>query len=73
MSVVIPPGYHKACFDIEAVDDDIIEPHDLITVTTMAVNPNDVVINGTTTITVIDNDGMCLKINSYKGYVASYH
>ena len=57
-SAVIPPGNFVTCFEIEAVDDDITEDNDTAIATVQPLNPNDLVLNGNTSITIIDNDGM---------------
>ena len=57
-SAVIPPGSFQTCFEIEAIEDEIIENKDILRATVQPLNPNDRVLNGSTLITVIDNDSM---------------
>ena len=40
-----------------AYDDDIVEQNETVTVTATPMNPNDI-INGTTSIMILDNDGI---------------
>ena len=57
-SAVIPPGNFETCFEIEDIDDDIIEDNDTAIATVQPLNPNDQILNGNTSITIIDNDSM---------------
>ena len=52
----IPPGLTKACLQLEAINDEIIEDNEQFTITFKAMNPRDSV-NGTTSLIVDDNDG----------------
>lgn len=61
---MIPSGLYEACFQVRAVDDDIIEDTELFTVMVETSNANDVV-NGTTLMIISDNDGN-IKGNNYK-------
>ena len=56
VSNIIPPGLSKACLQLLAVDDDIVEGNDIFTVTAEAANTRDLV-NGNASITISDNDG----------------
>ena len=56
VSTVIPPGSSKACLQFLAIDDNIVENHEMFTMIAETRNPNDTV-NGTTSIIIIDNDG----------------
>lgn len=47
----------EACFQLEAINDDIAENDEIITITFEAANPMDIV-NGIATVTIFDNDGM---------------
>ena len=59
MTNVIPPGESQACLQLLATDDKIVEDSEVFIVTIETGNTNDVV-NGTTYITITDNDGMKL-------------
>lgn len=54
---VIPPGASESCFQLLAVDDEIIEETEVFMVIVETVNPNDV-INKTILVVVTDNDGI---------------
>ena len=54
----IYPGDNRTCFEIEAIDDAIIEGTEVVNVIVMPVNPNDRVMDGTVSVAIIDNDGM---------------
>ena len=56
-SNIILPGVSESCVELLAVDDEIIEGSELFTVIVNAENPSDMV-NGTTTIIILDNDGI---------------
>ena len=55
-STIIPPGVSEACFELLAVDDEIVEDNECFTVMVKAENPSDLV-NGTTVMIIFDNDG----------------
>ena len=55
----IYPGDSRTCFEIEAVDDPVIEDTEVVNVTVIPFNPNDRVMNGVVSVTVTDSDGMC--------------
>ena len=57
-SLFINPGDNRACFEIEAVNDIIIEGTEVVNVIVMPVNPNDRVMDGTVSVAIIDNNGM---------------
>ena len=53
--VVISRGENNTCFELLAIDDNIIEDDELFTIVVEAIHPND---RGTnTTVTISDNDG----------------
>jgi hypothetical protein len=54
----ISPGGNRTCFEIEAVDDTIIEGTEVVNVTVIPLNPNDRVMDGIVSITIMDDDGM---------------
>jgi hypothetical protein len=54
----ISPGDNRTCFEIEAIDDTIIEDTEVVNVTVIPLNPNDRVMDGTLSVTIVDNDGM---------------
>ena len=54
--LVIHPGNNRTCFEIEAIDDTIIEDTEFVNVTVMPMNPDDRVMDGTVSITIMDND-----------------
>ena len=54
----INPGDNGTCFEIEAIDDTLIEETEVVNVTVMPVNPNDRVMDGTVSVTINDNDRM---------------
>ena len=56
----ISPSDNRTCFEIEAVDDAIIEDTEVVIVTVMPMNPNDRVMDETTSVTITDNDGIIL-------------
>lgn len=53
--VEIPAGESKACFQLEAVDDKIIEAEEMLTLVVETVYLNDTV-DGNTTVIISDND-----------------
>ena len=53
----IPIGASETCFQVEAVDDEIVESEEVFAVIIAATHPNDMV-NGSTTVVINDNDGM---------------
>ena len=55
----ISPGDSRTCFEIEAVDDAIMEDTEVVNVTVIPINPNDRVMDGVVSATITDNDGMC--------------
>ena len=55
-SVVIPSGILKACIQLEATDDNIVEGTKYLTLMAELNSPSDV-INGTTSVIIYDNDG----------------
>ncbi len=56
----IPPGDNRTCFEIEAVDDTIIEDTEVVNVTVISMNPDDRVMGEITSVTIMDNDGMVI-------------
>ena len=56
----ISPGDNRTCFEIEAVDDAIIEDTEVVIVTVMPMNRNDRVMDKITSVTITDNDGIIL-------------
>ena len=54
---VINPSDNRTCFEIEAIDDTLIEETEVVNVTVMPVNPNDRVMDGTVSVAIIDDDG----------------
>ena len=48
-------GASEACFQLEAVDDDIVEAEEEFTLVTETIHPNDTV-DGSTRVVVTDND-----------------
>jgi hypothetical protein len=54
----IPPGDSRTCFEIEAVDDTIIEDTEVVKVTVIPLNPNDRVMDGIVYVAIMDDDGM---------------
>ena len=56
VSIVLPPGESEVCFELLAVDDDIVEHTEEFTLTVEAANVHDRV-NGTAIFTILDNDG----------------
>ena len=56
----IHPGDNRTCFEIEAVDDAIIEDTEVVNVTVMSINPNDRVMDEITSVTIMDNDGIII-------------
>ena len=56
----ISPSDNRTCFEIEAVDDAIIEDTEVVIVTVMPMNPNDRVMDEITSVTITDNDGIIL-------------
>ena len=57
-SFLISPGDNRTCFEIESVDDTIIEDIKVVNVTVIPVNLNDQVMDGVVSVTVMDNDSM---------------
>ena len=55
-SLFIPPGDNSTCFEIEAVNDTIIEDTEVVNVTVVPMNPNDSVMDGITSVAIMDND-----------------
>lgn len=58
----IPAGMNKTCFQFVAVDDRIAEYTEMFNITVTAVNSLDGVDVGTTTVSIIDNDGECVCV-----------
>ena len=56
----IAVGSYEACFQLEAVDDEIVEAEERFTLVVEARNKYDTVDGNTTQITVFDNDGRLL-------------
>lgn len=54
----IPSGGNRTCFDVEAIDDTIVEYTEIVNVTVTPMNPNDTVLDEITSVTILDNDGM---------------
>ena len=46
------------CFNIEAIDDTIIEDTEVVNVTVIPLNPNDSVMDEITPVSIMDNDGL---------------
>ena len=61
MQLDIPIGVCEACFQFEAIDDKVVESVEDAILVFETNNPNDVV-NGSTIIVIVDNDGMRLKM-----------
>ena len=57
LTIFVPVGQMEACFQLVAINDDIAENDEIITITFEAANPMDIV-SGTVTATIFDNDGM---------------
>ena len=57
MPMTIPVGYTEACLLLEAVDDEIAEDTETLSVSIEATNDLDVVVQNMTTVSIIDNDG----------------
>ena len=55
-SFIINAGDNRTCFEIEAVDDDLIEGTEVVNVTVIPLDPNDSVMDGITSVTIVDND-----------------
>ena len=53
-------GDNRTCFEIEAVDDTIIEDTEVVNVTVMSTNPNDRIVDEITSVTIMDNDGIII-------------
>ena len=53
----ISAGMNRTCFQFEAIDDMIAEDTELFNITIEAVDSADGVDVGTTTVSIIDNDG----------------
>lgn len=62
----IPMGALEACFQVQAADDDVAEDDEEFSVIFEAANPKDVV-NGSTLVTISDNDGMARFSFLYSG------
>ena len=56
----IYPSDNRTCFEIEAIDDTIIEDTEVVNVTVLPMNPNDRVMDEITSVTITDNDGIIL-------------
>ena len=56
--LLIPPGDKRACFEIEAVDDTVIEDTEIVNITVLPFNLDDRVMDGVVSVTIVDNDGM---------------
>ena len=54
----IHAGDNRTCFEIETVDDTIVEDTEVVNVTVIPMNTNDSVMNGTVSVAITDNDGM---------------
>ena len=54
----IRAGDNGTCFEIETVDDTIVEDTEVVNVTVIPMNTNDSVMNGTVSVAITDNDGM---------------
>ena len=52
---MIPPGVSEECFQLAAIDDDIVESDEVFRLLIETLHPNDVV-NGNTTVVIQDND-----------------
>ena len=62
-TILIPPGYTMGCFELMAVNDDVVEIDDRANAVIVAGNPNDRLVNDTTLIILIDNDSTCQNNN----------
>jgi hypothetical protein len=51
-------GDNRTCFEIEAIEDTTIEDTEVVNVTVIPMNPNDRVMDGITSVTILDNDGI---------------
>ena len=58
--IEIPIGESKACIQLEAVDDNIVENEEEFILAVKAINMNDV-LDSNTTIFISDNDGMSIR------------
>ena len=54
--IVLPVGVSTVCTFIVAYDDDYVESNEIGVVTSVPLNPNDMVV-GSTELLIIDNDG----------------
>ena len=55
----ISSGDSRTCFEIEAIDDAIIEDTEVVNITVIPFNPNDRVMDGVVSVTIVNSDGMC--------------
>ena len=53
---VVPVNTSEVCFQLEAIDDEIVEDEEFYTLVVNALNPNDIV-DANTTVVILDNDG----------------
>lgn len=60
LPVNIPTTVSETCFQITAIDDDIVENNEEFTLIVDTINPNDMV-DGNATVNISDNDGRKLK------------
>ena len=56
----INSGDNRTCFEIEAVNDTIIEDTEVVNVTVIPMNPNDRVTDEIISVTIMDNDGIII-------------
>ena len=52
--LVFHPGDRRTCFEIEAVDDALIEGTEVVNVTVVPLNPINRVLDGTVSVTIMD-------------------
>ena len=60
--LLIYPGDNRTCFEVEAVDDTIIEDTEVINITVIPMNPNDRAMNEIASVTIMDNDGIIMTV-----------
>ena len=53
--IVLPPGVSEECFQLAAIDDEIVESDEMFRLIIETLHPNDVV-NGNTSVVIQDND-----------------
>ena len=58
-------GSAQACFQFEAVDDEIVESDEIVSLIIDTLNPYDIVVDGNSTIIISDNDGRYRQGSQY--------